>query len=398
MMVLRDNGVAIGLVYLLTTITFGLLELRNVRSRESQERLIENQKLLESAQQIGQFGFCILDSKTSAIRLSSYLLNMFSKVATQPEFTIEQFATHYVRVSDQKRLKAFISQVLQVHVPDPIEFQISCDVGTEKSIWIHLVGWENQNDRKCAVLIFQDVSDKSSLFEQMSHTSRLATLGETATSIGHQIINPLTAARLAVESLEKSLRTGSGSQDRNLDLVRRIDHRLEAITSLVNSISQFARAESAFKQPVSLHDTIYQAVDFFKEIVPSQAPRIDLDCLAENDSVRGYDIHFQQVLLNLLNNAMHATRNSPDPVIKISTQNDGGNLVVSVSDNGTGIPPEIREKLFTPFFTTKERGTGTGLGLSIADAIVKDAGGRIAVDSELGHGSAFRLQLPVLQN
>ena len=109
-----------------------------------------------------------------------------------------------------------------------------------------------------------------------------------------------------------------------------------------------------------------------------------------------------RVFLNLMNNGMYAANKrgvqAEDdfaPTIWLTTRSDGGKIEIEVRDNGTGIPPDVREKIFTPFFTTKPAGEGTGLGLSLSyDIVVKQHGGELTVDSEPGEFTAFRVTLP----
>jgi two-component system NtrC family sensor kinase len=102
----------------------------------------------------------------------------------------------------------------------------------------------------------------------------------------------------------------------------------------------------------------------------------------------------QQVILNIINNARDAIGNRPGEIV-ISTSKRGNKIVMSIRDNGCGMSSEVLNKLFVPFFTTKEVGKGTGLGLSVSYGIIRNLGGEIEVESIIGEGSTFRLVLPV---
>ncbi|MCK9297291.1 MAG: HAMP domain-containing histidine kinase, partial [Desulfobulbaceae bacterium] len=109
--------------------------------------------------------------------------------------------------------------------------------------------------------------------------------------------------------------------------------------------------------------------------------------------IRCYPNQLSQVFMNLLVNAAHAI--ASQGIIRIRTFTENGLIIISISDTGSGISPENKQKIFTPFFTTKEAGVGTGLGLSIVTEIVARHGGEIAVESEVGQGSTFTISIPV---
>ena len=102
------------------------------------------------------------------------------------------------------------------------------------------------------------------------------------------------------------------------------------------------------------------------------------------------------MLLNLINNAFYAVKQVEQPKVRVSTKQEGSNIIITISDNGSGIPEEIKEKIFQPFFTTKVTGDGTGLGLSLSfDIITKGHGGELKVNSTLNEGSEFIIKLPI---
>ena len=102
------------------------------------------------------------------------------------------------------------------------------------------------------------------------------------------------------------------------------------------------------------------------------------------------------MLLNLINNAFYAVKQVEQPKVRVSTKQEGSNIIITISDNGSGIPEEIKEKIFQPFFTTKVTGDGTGLGLSLSfDIITKGHGGELKVNSTLNKGSEFIIKLPI---
>jgi signal transduction histidine kinase len=117
--------------------------------------------------------------------------------------------------------------------------------------------------------------------------------------------------------------------------------------------------------------------------------------LGEVPPLEGSRRELEQVLLNLLINAGQAIPPGREGVVRVTTRRRGREIEIAVADDGCGMPPDVLERMFDPFFTTKPVGEGTGLGLSISHEIVRRHGGRLRVESEVGRGTAVRIELPV---
>lgn len=170
---------------------------------------------------------------------------------------------------------------------------------------------------------------------------------------------------------------------------------IERIQDLVSSLKNFSRLDEADFKQTDLNDNIESTLKIAAHLIREKGIKVEKD-FGTLPEIPAYPAQLNQVFLNLITNAVQAITHDKGK-IKITTRQDGTNVVVKVSDNGTGIQPEHLNKIFEPFFTTKEVGKGTGLGLSIVYKIVEKHRGRISVESAVGKGSIFTVELPIQQ-
>ncbi|MDB5299268.1 MAG: domain S-box [Phycisphaerales bacterium] len=260
---------------------------------------------------------------------------------------------------------------------------------------------------------------------QMVQTEKLAGLGQMVAGVAHEINNPLSFVANNVAVLQRDFRGVMGV----LELYRRADPMLEhhdpallselrdlagridlaytttnlqemltrsreglkRIQQIVKDLRDFARLDEADFHEVDLNQGIQSTVNIILGYAKRKQVRIETD-LAPLPRVACYPAKVNQVVMNLLTNAIDASKK--EGVVAVRTRSENGDVLIEVSDVGTGIDPAVRDRIFDPFFTTKPPGEGTGLGLSISYGIIKDHGGSIEVQSELGKGSTFAVRLP----
>jgi two-component system NtrC family sensor kinase len=225
-------------------------------------------------------------------------------------------------------------------------------------------------------------------------SEKLASLGKLSAGVAHEIGNPLSAIRGYVEVLKKGYMLPDKERT---EFLNSIEKEIERIDRIIRTLLDYSRPRGFELKRVDVNDVIRDAA----EIVKTQGllKSIDLKLeLSPGLSPIEVDPHqLSQVFINLILNAKDAIIH--DGTITISsykTPDDG--IGVAIKDNGAGIPREIIDKIFDPFFTTKEPGKGTGLGLSVSQRIVHFFGGRIYVESEIGNGSAFKINFPGIKN
>jgi two-component system, NtrC family, sensor kinase len=228
--------------------------------------------------------------------------------------------------------------------------------------------------------------------EQLARADRLATIGEMAAAIAHEIRNPLTGIRGVLSVMSRSF----ARDDPRHDIVRQTNQLIDRLDKSIEDILAYSRPSHPRLQAVLLDDIINPVLSLLdsearKAGVTLSAERTD----AQPPSVLNVDPHqIQQVLVNLVLNAIHATRPGGCIYIRTSTANlDARDMVsIEVQDTGEGMSPEAAEKAFQPFFSTKAQ--GTGLGLPIAKQIVEQHKGRIILASRPGNGTRVTVQLP----
>jgi signal transduction histidine kinase len=222
---------------------------------------------------------------------------------------------------------------------------------------------------------------------QMSRAEHLATLGELAAGLAHEIRNPLAGIAGVIEIIGKELPASSPNRE-VLEEVRREVRRIQAILS---DLLDYARPKPPQVHLSDLNATTEHAVAFARQQVLSRPIEIVFLPAPGLRPVEHDPAQIHQVLLNLLLNAIQAI--PAQGRIDVSLAAEDHFAVIRIADSGPGIRPEVLPNIFRPFFTTK--GKGTGLGLSLAARIAEDHGGRIDVESEPGKGTAFSVRLPL---
>lgn len=234
--------------------------------------------------------------------------------------------------------------------------------------------------------------------EQLRQTERLAELGTLASGMAHEIGTPMNVILGRAEFLQRKTKdpdTAKGMQT--------IIDQVERITRIMDQLLTFARRRPIERRPVDLNKAVEDTLDVMRERLKRH--RIEVTTALEPTLPKAYADPDQigQVILNLAINALHAigdegTLRVGTSVVAVLQGPDGASsdmIELSVTDSGHGIAPEDLDKIFNPFFTTKEVGKGTGLGLTVVHGIVQEHGGQIRVESEIQKGTTFRILLPI---
>ncbi len=262
---------------------------------------------------------------------------------------------------------------------------------------------DNEGKPKSILIINTDFTEKK-LELQLIHAQRNESIGLLANGIAHDLNNMLSPITLSLALLREEVKDGEGQK--TIDLLEKSTDRG---ANLVKQIQSFAQRIESEREHIQVAAIISETEQIIKETFPRN---IELrTSVTENlHTVLGDPTQLHQVLINLCVNARDAMSNGG--ILTISAENFyidenyahmhvdakvGPYIAITVSDTGIGIPPEIQDRIFVPFFTTKEFGKGTGLGLSIVLTIVKSHGGFINVYSEVGKGSAFKVYLPAIE-
>lgn len=225
-------------------------------------------------------------------------------------------------------------------------------------------------------------------------SSKLSALGELSAALTHEINNPLGVILGRAEMIKSLLEAPSPRLDSIRQMVEAIEvtgHRIEKIMKTVRALSHGGEAEPL--QRVSVASLAEAALDIAGARLRNHGVRLELDLPNADRVIEGRSTEIFQILINLLNNAHDAVMSTPEPWVRLSSVDGDEGVRFSVTDSGPGIPAGVKEKLFQPFFTTKQIGVGTGLGLTISHSLAVRNGARLWLD-ETSPRTCFNLALP----
>ncbi|WP_298812216.1 ATP-binding protein [uncultured Roseibium sp.] len=254
--------------------------------------------------------------------------------------------------------------------------------------------------RKTNVLLEQEVREREQAEANLRQTqaelvqaAKLATLGRMSAALSHEYNQPLAAIRSDAEIAGMLIdRNRADEAKTNLS---RIGGMVARMAEIAKTLKGFTRKSGTDIKPVSLRQVIDEATLLLQPQIKQKEVRLDLALPEQDIIVKGGRIRLEQVVINLLSNAVDAVGTSPVPNVKLSLHRQGTEAVLTVSDNGPGIDGEVLPQIFDPFFTTKEVGAGLGLGLSIAYKIVHDFSGSLKASNLDDGGAVFTMRLPV---
>jgi signal transduction histidine kinase len=233
--------------------------------------------------------------------------------------------------------------------------------------------------------------------KRMIQTEKLATFGQLAAGVVHELNNPLTSIVAYSEYLIRKGEAGGLREPDDIDRLRRIGESANRMLRFTRELVNYTRPSSGVVGEVVLHDVIDQAIAFCEHVLAAAHVRVERRYAVEAFRVSGIGEQLVQVFVNLLTNACQAARH-PGGHVVITTERERGEtadrIVVAVADDGAGISSEHLPHVFVPFFTTKRDRNGTGLGLSIVKSIVESHDGDVRVQSRVGAGTQFVIELP----
>jgi len=246
-----------------------------------------------------------------------------------------------------------------------------------------------------------DITRRLEQDAQLTQANKMATLGEMATGIAHEINQPLNVIQVGADFLAKMMkREEEISHDKLLKVSRNISEQVNRATNIVNHLREFGRKSELDVYPVDLNDPIRDVFTLLGQQLKLRNIEVNLKLEEGLPKIVADKNRLEQIFLNLITNARDAMEAKGLEVHKdlaIRTYQEGSSVVATVSDTGIGMSEGTRKRVFDPFFTTKEPGKGTGLGLSITYNLVKDFKGDIDVESAPGAGTTFTIRFPAYQ-
>jgi PAS domain S-box-containing protein len=347
-----------------------------------EEKLQQHKKMIESILSTMPEGVLVIDKEQNILLANKALHTIFDlnsrslkKKTLADIFPKNQFFNLHKAVKGRKKEKK------------NLEFRYQIE-GLEKIIECVIV----KMDGVRTLLCFSDISREREEEEKLYLNDRLASIGEMAAGLVHELNNPLTG----ILALSQILAQANLSTEYREDL-ECINTEAKRAASIVKNVLLFARNKTGENSQSSVNDVINNVLKL-REYEEKVGNITIVTNLEENlPSVPVDKWQLQQVFLNLISNAEAAIKEVDRPgIITITTQRMNNHVNILLSDNGCGIKKQIMPRIFDPFFTTKEIGKGTGLGLSICYSIIVKHGGKISVKSQVNDGTAFTIRLPVV--
>jgi len=263
-----------------------------------------------------------------------------------------------------------------------------------------------EGSRDVLLVTTTDITKRLEVEQQLIQAGKMATLGEMATGVAHELNQPLSVIKTAAGFMLRKVRAGKPIPETTLAaMTEEIDRHVDRAAAIITHMRDFGHKGGIEMEPVGLNRVLTRAFELFSRQLKLREIEVVWELAPELPMVRGNAGRLEQVFINLLLNARDALEalwdgreyGQGDKRITLRTYHQKTMVFVEVADTGTGIPPEIEERLFEPFFTTKEVGKGTGLGLSISYGIVEECGGTISGFTNGDGGATFLLKFPTIR-
>lgn len=249
-----------------------------------------------------------------------------------------------------------------------------------------------ESDPPATLLIIRDISAEREMRARLMERERLAAIGELVAGVAHEVNNPLSSISAYAQILLRE-RDLSPAHREAVEVIRSETTRASQV---VKDLLAFARRSEPQREAIDLQQVVESAVRLSHYQLTTGNLRMEIDIPADLPAVMGDARQLQQVVINLVTNAVQAMAPQGSGTLRVEARADASMVVLEVADTGPGIPAAARPRIFEPFFTTKAEGEGTGLGLSVSYGIVTAHGGTIALVESSAAGSRFRVTLPAV--
>ncbi|MBI6633370.1 PAS domain-containing protein [Pseudomonas paralactis] len=308
-------------------------------------------------------------------------------------------------LSDEQRA-SFVQRIARLTPEFPVSTaEISLQLpGREHAWWV----WSDRGvfDQQGTLIEVQAVGRDNTEVrrsqQQLTQSAKMATLGEMATGLAHEINQPLNVMHMAVVNVLKRLSNGDVQIDYLTEKLQRIDAQVQRAARVVDHMRVFGRRSEIEQQPFDPAQALEGTLALLSEGLRGKGVDVRIAPADFSVQVKGYADQLEQVLINLMVNARDAllSQREKDPALRpwiaLHSEHDRHHVRIWVEDNAGGIDPRLLERIFEPFFTTKPIGVGTGLGLSVSYGIVENMGGRLSVTNGEA-GAKFCVELPIAQ-
>ena len=380
--------------------------IRDITARkEAAEQLRRSETELRLAQELANLGNYVMHAGDGVDDYFSPQLHRILGVEPRERSVVrEEFLRKWVHPNDRKRVAEEFSRMDSGQSALDIEYQVVLRDGSVKHLH-HLAQAVFGPDGKLQKYVgtIHDVTDRRRaedetrvLQERLTHFARLSTMGEMAAGLAHEINQPLSAIATYAQACQRLLRQPEHDIEDVLAALEQINAQALRAGEVIRRLRNFVKNREVKREPVNCARLLEDLRTLAETDARLHNIQLRLDCREPLPTVYADPIQLQQVILNLVRNAIDAMADVPEDrreVVLMTREAADGEVEITVADRGTGLAPEATEHLFNPFFTTKA--AGTGLGLAISRSIVRAHGGRLWHTPNDGCGVRFHFTLPV---
>jgi two-component system sensor kinase FixL len=375
------------------------------KRKEAEEQLKRSEAELRLAQELANLGNYVVHLRGDGPDYFSPQLYRILGVPVDGErVSREDFFERWVHAADRDRVVEAFGRMDASGAPLDIEYQVSLRDGQVRHLHHIAQAVQDANGRVTKhVGTMHDVTDRRhaedearQLQERLTHFSRLSTMGEMAAGLAHEINQPLSAIATYAQASQRFLKQPEPDLDEVVAALEQINAQALRAGEVIRRLRNFVKNREVKREAVNCS----RLLDDLRMLAETDARlhdiRLRLDVDDALPTVYADPIQLQQVVLNLVRNAIDAMADAPEDrreVVLMTRRSEDGEIEITVADHGSGLVPEATEHLFNPFFTTKSG--GTGLGLAISKSIVRAHGGRLWHTPNEGSGARFHFTLPV---
>jgi PAS domain S-box-containing protein len=372
------------------------------KRKQAEEALRESERRLRQAQRIAHIGSWELDVKTYRYTfLADEVLRIYEVNPAEVEFTYKTFLS-FLHPMDRETVDQRFEQAIETGTNSGGSFRLVMPDGRIKHL---LSNYEilrsPEGEPLRAIGTIQDITERErataerlQLRNELAHLARVTQLGELSTALAHEVNQPLGAIRNNASAARILIAGMEGSADDLDEILSDIISDASRAGQIIHSLRQLVRKQATESTILDINEVIQSAVRLFGQTFIIDRVTITLDLESNLPPIEGDRIGIEQVLMNLIMNAVESMRVSPTKKLKISSSLQSPDTIeVSVGDSGPGVAPEMAERVFKAFVTTKK--DGLGLGLRICQSIVAEHEGRIWLDRGSAPGATFCFALPV---
>ncbi len=366
--------------------------------KRAEEKLIEQRDFAESLIETAQSIILVLDTQGRIVQFNSYMEELVGYELD--EVKGQDWFETFIRLDNGNLVKSVFQDTLgDIQPSDNVNSIIAKD---GRSI---LVEWSNKTLKDKdgltvgVLAIGQDITEKRNYQQAQLRSSQLSALGEVAAGVAHEINNPING----VINYAQLMINRNNENDQSNQILVRIIREGNRISTIVKNLLNFASKDRNAFSSLDIADIVTEPINLQTQLLKKDGINVDLRVPSDLPKIYGNRMQLEQVVLNLLSNARHALHKKyPQPcnekciVIEAAPSHDinGGCVQLSITDFGCGIPKDHLEKIFNPFFTTKEAGVGTGLGMSISHEILEKHGAAISIDSQVNKYTTVKITFP----